>query len=97
LDIWNAIFDLIKSISRITPPTSIPSSFDGTPVKYSSTSMHGDEIKNCTYRSVGGFFTKYFEGKEWSKRSKDIYQAMRDRHVDGQWIDFPDPPDESAV
>lgn len=48
-------------------------------------------------RSVGGFFTTYFEGKEWSKRSKEIYQALKDRHVDGRWIDFPDPPDEGAV
>ena len=109
-DIWNAVFDLIRSISQTTPLTSIPPSFDGTPVIYSSASMQGDkqtkrllenslfdEIKNCTYRNVGGFFTKYFEGNEWSKRSKEIYQALRDRHVDGRWIDFPDPPDEPAV
>ena len=110
LDIWNAVFDLIRFISSITPPTSIPPSFNGTPVIYSSASMQGDEqtkrlleislfdeIKNCTYRNVGGFFPKYFEEREWSKQSKEIYEAMKDRHVDGRWIDFPVPPDESAV
>ena len=95
LDIWDAVFDLIRSTSLITPPMSIPPSFDGTPIIYSSASMQGDEqtkrllenslfneIKNCTYQNVRGFFTKYFKGKEWSKRSKDIYQALKDHHVD---------------
>ncbi len=110
LDIWNAVFDLIRSVSRKTPPTSIPPSFNGTPVIYSSASMQGDEqtkrlleislfdeIKNCTYRNVGDFFTKYFEGREWSKQSKEIYEAVKDRHVDSRRIKFPDPPDEGAV
>jgi hypothetical protein len=110
VDVWNAVFDLTRFILWTTPPTSIPVSFHGTPVIYSSASMQGDEqtkrlldislfdeIKNCTYRNVEGFFTKYFEGKEWSKRSKEIYQAMKDRHVDGRWIEFPDPPEESVV
>jgi Fungal protein kinase len=108
--IWNAVFDLINPISQTTPPTSIPPSFDGTPVIFSSASMQGgeqtnrlleislfDEIKNCTYREVEGFFTKYFEGKEWSKQSREIYEAVKDRHVDGRWTSFPDPPDENAV
>lgn len=110
LDTWSAVFDLIRSVSLTTPTTSIPPSFDGTPVTYSSASMQGDEqterllklilfdeFKNCTYRNMEGFFAKYFEGKKWSKRSKDIYEAMKERFVDGRWIDFPDPPDESAV
>jgi len=56
-----------------------------------------NKIKNCIYQNVGGFFTKRFERKEWSKRSKEIYQALKDRYIDGWWIDFPDPPDERAV
>ena len=56
-----------------------------------------NEIKDCTYRNVEGFFAKYFEGNKWSKRSKEIYEAMKDRHVDGRWTDFPDPPREHAV
>jgi Fungal protein kinase len=110
IDIWNAVFDLIRSVSQTTPPTSIPPSFDGTPVIYSSASMQGeeqtkrlletslfDEIRNCTYQNVGGFFPKYFERREWSEQSKEIYQALKHRHVDGRWMDFPDPPDEKAV
>ncbi|MCJ1251832.1 hypothetical protein MMC30_009070 [Trapelia coarctata] len=110
LDIWNAVFDLITTVSRVTPPASIPPSFDGTPIIHSSASQQGaeqtrrllderisEEISRCTYRNVGGFFQKYFEGKEWSNRSKDIYKAMKSRHVDGRWIDFPDPPVQNAV
>jgi hypothetical protein len=56
-----------------------------------------NEIKNYIYQNVGGFFAKYFEGKKWSKRSKEIYEAMKDHYVDGRWTDFPDPLDESAI
>jgi hypothetical protein len=56
-----------------------------------------NEIKNCIYQNVGGFFAKYFEGKKWSKRSKEIYEAVKDHYVDGRWTDFPDPLDESAI
>ena len=38
VDIWNAVFDLITTVSRTTPPTSLPISFDGTPITYSSSS-----------------------------------------------------------
>lgn len=110
IDIWNAIFDLVRFISRLTPPPSVSVSFQRTPVVYSSASMQRDqqtkkllesslfdEIKNCTYRKVEGFFAKYFEGNKWSKRSKEIYEAMKARHVDGRWTDFPDIPGEHAV
>lgn len=110
VDIWNAVFDLIDFISRLTPPRSVPVSFHRTPVVYSFASMTRDEqtkrlleislfneIKDCTYRNVEGFFAKYFEGNKWSKRSKEIYEAMKDRHVHGQWTDFPNPPGEHAV
>jgi hypothetical protein len=41
-----------------------------------------NEIKNCIYQNVGGFFTKYFEGKKWFKRSKEIYKAIKDHYID---------------
>ncbi|KAL9024104.1 MAG: hypothetical protein Q9196_006756 [Gyalolechia fulgens] len=41
LDVWNAVFDLIKSISRISPPTSIPSS---PPLKSIQTSFYGTPL-----------------------------------------------------
>ncbi|MCJ1425542.1 hypothetical protein MMC29_003442 [Sticta canariensis] len=110
VDIWNAVFDLVTTVSRTTPPTSIPVSFDGTPITSSSASQQGgeqtrklvearifEEIRECTYRNVGGFFTKYFEEKDWTERTKEIYRAVQDRHVDGRWTDFPDPPVQNAV
>lgn len=110
VDIWNAVFDLIIAISRTTPPTSIPVSFDGTPITKSSSSFQGSEqtrriiesemfyeIKRCTYRDVDGFFEKYFEGRPWSRKSKAIYNIVSKQYRDGRWIDFPDPPDEDAV
>ena len=110
VDIWNAVFDLIIIISRTTPPTSIPVSFDGTPVTKSSSSFQGSEqtrriiepeifyeIKRCTCRDVDGFFEKYFEGRSWSRKSKAIYNVMNEQYRDGRWTDFPDPPDEDAV
>jgi hypothetical protein len=43
VDVWNAVFDLIITVSRTTPPTSVPVSFDGTPVTHSSSSQQGGE------------------------------------------------------
>ena len=110
VNIWSAVFELIITSSRKTPPTSIPVSFDGTPVTSSSASQQGgeqtrqlvearvfEEIRECTYRNVGGFFSKYFEEKDWTEQTKEIYRAMQDRHVDGRWTDFPDPPVQNAV
>jgi len=110
VDIWNAVFDLIITVSRTTPPTSISPSFNGTPVTKSSSSFQGSEqtrkiiesamfyeIKGCTYRNVGGFFEKYFEERPWSCKSKAIYNAVKKQYRGGRWTDFPDPPDDDAV
>ena len=110
VDIWNAVFQLILTLSRTTPPTSIPVSFDGTPITLSSSSQQGaeqirklvegriyEEIRGCTHQNVEGFFAKYFEGKPWVERTKEIYEAVKDRHVNGQWTDFPQPPKQDAV
>ena len=110
VDIWDAVIDLIITVSRTTPPTSIPPSFDSTPVTISSSSFQSSEqtrkiiesamfyeIKGCTYRNVGGFFEKYFDGRQWSRKSKEIYNAVKKQYKAGRWTDFPDPPDEDAV
>ena len=110
VDIWNAVLDLITTVSRTTPPISIPVSSDGTPVTISSSSFQNSEqtrkiiesamfyeINGCTYRNVGGFFEKYFEGRQWSHKSKEIYNAVKKQYKRGRWTDFPDPPDEDAV
>ncbi|KAI9797634.1 MAG: hypothetical protein M1825_005732 [Sarcosagium campestre] len=110
VDIWNAVVELITTVSRTTPPTSIPVSFDSTPITYSSASQQGseqtrrlvearifEEIKYCTYRNVGGYFSKYFEGKTWTEKSKKIYQAVQDQKAAGRWIRFPESPVQDAV
>ena len=74
--IWSAVLDLITTLTRVTPPASIPATFDSTPITHSSASQQDaeqtrevmerkvfEEIRFCTYRDVGGFFEKYFEGK----------------------------------
>ncbi len=108
--IWNAVFDLITTVSRTTPPTSTPVSFDGTPITSSSASQQGgeqtqklvegrifEEIRGCTHQNVEGFFSKYFEGKPWTERTKEIYKAVQERHADGRWTDFPQSPVQNAV
>ncbi|KAL2047792.1 hypothetical protein ABVK25_011342 [Lepraria finkii] len=110
IDIWNAVLDLIVTVSQSTPPTGIPLSFDCTPITSSSASQQTaeqtadlvearifNERKSCTYRNVGGFFSKYFEGKDWTARTKEIYRTVQDRHAGGRWTDFPDLPVENAV
>ncbi|KAL8851811.1 MAG: hypothetical protein Q9198_011051 [Flavoplaca austrocitrina] len=110
IGIWNAVFDLITTVSRTTPPTSIPVSFDSTPVTISSSSFQGSEqtrriiesamfheIKRCTYRDVDGFFEKYFEGRRWSRKSKEIYNTVTKQYRDGRWTDFSNPPEDDAV
>ncbi|KAL8740279.1 MAG: hypothetical protein Q9190_006997 [Brigantiaea leucoxantha] len=56
-----------------------------------------NEIRKCTYRNVGGFFEKYFEGRPWSRRSKVIYDAMKKQYKGRRRTDFSDLPDEDAV
>lgn len=110
VDIWTAVFELIIIVSRTTPPTSIPVSFDSTPITISSASQQSseqtrklvearifEEIRECTYRDVGGFFFKYFENKDWTEQTKKIYRAVQDRHVNNRWTDFPDPPVQNVV
>ncbi|KAF2459673.1 hypothetical protein BDY21DRAFT_338901 [Lineolata rhizophorae] len=108
--IWSAVFDLITTLTRATPPASVPVSFDSTPITHSSASQQGaeqarevverkvfEEIRFCTHREVGGFFEKYFEAKDWARRALDVYKAIKDRHVDGVWTDLPNPPVQADV
>jgi len=109
-EIWSAVLDLVTTLSRVTPPASVPTAFDDTPLTHSSASQQGgeqtrellkkrlfEEIRSCTYRSVGGFVQKYFEEKDWTPRALDIYQAVKDQHKDGRWTGFPDPPVQDDV
>ena len=110
IDIWNAVLDLIITVFQTTPPISIPLSYDGTPIKHSSASQQGseqtrelvdgrifEEIRGCIYRNVGGFFSKYFEGKDWTEQTKEIYRTVQEQQASGRWTEFPDLPTENAV
>ncbi|KAL8938554.1 MAG: hypothetical protein Q9216_003822 [Gyalolechia sp. 2 TL-2023] len=108
--IWNAVFELITAVLQPTHPTSIPPSYNDTPVKISSASQQAseqtrrlvenrifDEIKDCTFKDVEGFIPKYFEGKPWSNNSYRFYQSIKDQHVAGRWAAFPEPPVQDDV
>lgn len=45
----------------------------------------------------GKILHKIFQKKKRSKRSKEIYQIMKNRHIDGRWTGFSDSSDENAV
>ena len=108
-----SVTGLIRKFLPKTPPKSTVSSnfpIEDTPRTASSASQQGfeqteallkdrifEEIKHCTWRNVGGFDGKYFEGKEWTPKSKDIYDQVSSQFVNGRWTDFPDPPLESQV
>ncbi|KKZ60851.1 hypothetical protein EMCG_04442 [[Emmonsia] crescens] len=104
VDIWNAVLNLIVTVSRSTTLVSKHHSFDGTPMRSVSSTQKGPEqtrrlvearifkeIRPCTFRSVAGFFTKYFQGRDWSGCAEVICQRVLDAS-DGKWAKFPDPP-----
>ncbi|EEH18170.2 hypothetical protein PABG_00733 [Paracoccidioides brasiliensis Pb03] len=89
IDIWTAVFSLIDNILQTTPPVSVSPSFDSTPVKSTSSSQKGseqtcelvdsrifDEIHDCTFQDIEGFFDKYFEKKNWSSKADAICQHI---------------------
>jgi hypothetical protein len=68
IDIWQAVFNIIETLSPATrPPSSVALTFRGTPVKTSSSRLTDSEtsdivkgelfqeIRHCTFRNVGGF------------------------------------------
>ncbi|KAF2454800.1 FunK1 protein kinase [Lineolata rhizophorae] len=110
VEIWSAVFDLITTLSRATPPASVPAGFDDTPITHTSASQQGaeqtrklveerlfEEIGRCTYPSVEGFVEKHFEGKDWTPRALKIYKKIKPRYKDGRWTDFPDPLVQDGV
>ncbi|EDN09515.1 predicted protein [Histoplasma mississippiense (nom. inval.)] len=98
------------SVPQSTPPASVPPSFDGTPVKSTSSSQKGseqtcelmnprifEEIHGCTFRDVESFFDKYFEEKDWSGKTDAICQRVLAPDSDGNWAQFPNPPTQNNV
>ncbi|OJD12100.1 hypothetical protein AJ78_07249 [Emergomyces pasteurianus Ep9510] len=77
INVWKAVLNLIATIPQTTPPASVHPIFDGTSVRSTFLSQKGseqtrelmnsrifEEICHCTFRDVGGFFSKYFEKKK---------------------------------
>ncbi|PHH87968.1 hypothetical protein CDD83_8169 [Cordyceps sp. RAO-2017] len=107
IDIWEAVFNSIESLSALTPPpSSTAPTFDGTPIKTSSSRLADSEtrdivegelfyeIKDCTFRNVGGFWDKFFDSKRWHKEQKVILKGMMAAHDGKRWTGFPTTPDE---
>ena len=93
VEIWKHVFLLIASASRIKPPPSVDASFGATPTTYSSASHKGskqterllydalrDELRGCACVKVQGFFERYFEGRSWSQKGKEIYESVKHMH-----------------
>ena len=110
IEVWKQVLQTITSTSQITPPPSITASFGGTPRTHSSASHQGseqtkrllhdalkDELYDCSYVDVPGFFEKYFDDKSWTEKGEDIFKSVKHTHSDGRWTTFPSDPIESAV
>ncbi|KAM4056518.1 kinase [Hirsutella rhossiliensis] len=110
IDIWDAVFSLIDTLSTLTPPpSSIAPTYKGTPVKTSSSRLADSEtrdivegelffeIKDCTFRNVGGFCDKFFDSKSWRKEQKEMLKGVMVAHDGKKWTNFPSTPDENPV
>lgn len=112
ITIWTAVFDLINALGHLTPPPSnIAPTFRGTPVKTSSSRLPDSEtrdvverelfheIKDCTFRNVGGFCDKFFDSTSWRKDQREMLEALLAEYdvKRKRWIRFPSIPDEPLV
>ncbi|KAI0108709.1 serine/threonine-protein kinase Sgk2 [Nemania sp. FL0031] len=108
--IWAAVFSLIDAIRPRTPPLpSIVPTFKGTPIKTSSSRLADsetrdivelelfEEIKNCTFRNVGGFCDKFFNPQNWREEQKTMLKGIMTTYDGKVWKDFPATPDEGPV
>ncbi|OTB17241.1 hypothetical protein K445DRAFT_20590, partial [Daldinia sp. EC12] len=109
-DIWAAIFNLIADAKLSTPPpppSNITPTFTGTPVKASSNRLANsetreiveqdlfEEMKNCIFRNVGGFWNKFF--KSWNKEQDEMLKGILTAYNGKRWTDFPTIPNEKPV
>lgn len=108
--IWDAVFSLIDNLSTPTPPpSSIIPTYEGTPIKTSSSRLADSEtrgivegelffeIKDCTFRNVGGFCDKFFNSQSWREDQKKMLKGIMSAHNGKEWTDFPSTPDEIPV
>ncbi|KAK1249762.1 hypothetical protein MKX08_009765 [Trichoderma sp. CBMAI-0020] len=109
--IWVAFFNLVKDlgIDIDTPPSSIAPTFQRTPINTSSSQLADsetrniiergffEEIKNCTFRNVGGFWDKFFNLESWRAEQKEIFKGVIKAHDGKKWVGFPAIPVEKPV
>ncbi|EHK22262.1 uncharacterized protein TRIVIDRAFT_191091 [Trichoderma virens Gv29-8] len=110
--IWIEVFDLIDTFSELTPPSSIiklQEALKATHAKSSSSRRTGsetgyiddvelfEEIKECTFRNVGGFWDKFFDSNGWSEEHQTMLQAVMAEHDGKKWTGFPSVSDEEPV
>ncbi|OJD12146.1 hypothetical protein AJ78_07217 [Emergomyces pasteurianus Ep9510] len=111
VDIWKAVYQVIETVSQLTPPATVLPTSDGTPWRSTSSSQRGkeqtrklveerlfDEIRTCTHKDVGGFDATYFQNKSWEGKFTDIHKKIQERDGAGAGLsDFPDPPTQHDV
>ncbi|KAK1251548.1 hypothetical protein MKX07_007027 [Trichoderma sp. CBMAI-0711] len=110
VDVWEAVLTTIENLSTATPPpSSIAPTFTGTPIKSSSSRLADSEtrdivvaelfyeIKDCTFRNVGGFWERFFSPEGWRQEQKSMLKALMASHNGSQWTDFPVAADEGPV
>ncbi|RYO95254.1 hypothetical protein DL766_002067 [Monosporascus sp. MC13-8B] len=110
IEFWEDVLSIIDTLSALTPPSSsVAPTFRGTPIKSSSSRLADsetrdivegvlfEEIKNCTFRNVGGFWDKFFEPKSWRKEQKAMLKGLLTTHDGKRWTSFPTVPDEKPV
>ncbi|KAF4506885.1 hypothetical protein G6O67_006921 [Ophiocordyceps sinensis] len=110
-DVWAAAIEFVEAVQPSTPPLSrsIKPTFLGTPVKTSSSRLADSEnydiveaelfqeIKNCTFRDVSGFYDKFFDSKNWHKKHQKMLKGIMTEHNGKKWTGFPSNPYEEPV
>jgi hypothetical protein len=106
VEIWHAVFNLILTTSpkRVTPPTAFEKAVFDTPLRSSSASQRGveqthdevdqrilEELTGRVYYDVGGFYERYFKGKSWTNKARDIYEESRAQYAESRWSGWPEP------
>ncbi|KAK6950577.1 hypothetical protein Daesc_008905 [Daldinia eschscholtzii] len=108
IDIWVAVFNLVADATPSTlPPSSIAPTFRGTPLKTSSSRLADsetreiverdlfEEMKNCIFRNVGGFWDKFFKSR--NQEQDEMLKGILTAYNGKRWTDFPTIPDEKPV
>ena len=109
VDVWAAVIDLIEAVELLAAPSATILTFPGTPVKSSSSRLSDsetrdivqaelfEEIRNCTFRTVGGFWDRFFNPQGWSREQKAMLKGVAAAHDGRKWTGFPSIPDEQPV